>query len=326
MPALDRIGVSLWTMQASAASPALWRTRYRDLAAGARLAEELGFHAVWVGEHRLWYDGWTPAPWHALAHVAGSTSRIRLGTAMYLVPQHDPVAAARTIATLDELSGGRVELGAGLGYRDPEFDVFGLRRDRRGKTMDANLDVMEAVWRGEHGDDAPVRRPAPRTWMGGFAGPAVARAARRGYGLLLPQTLRPQDVARTAEAYRAEAGGPGPIGMIRELWVGDDRAEGERHRARVRLHFTEEIGSWFPLGDSFGFEAREAVDKQAVRGASQVAVGTAPEVAEALQEVIDAGVEYLALRPVFEFVEPAALADQLRRIAEDVAPLLRFPT
>ena len=106
------------------------------------------FHAVWMGEHRVWYDGWCPAPLHALAEVAGATSRIHLGTAMYLVPQHDPSAAARSIATLDHLSGGRIELGAGLGYRDAEFDALGLRRDRRGKLMDANLDVMEAVWRG----------------------------------------------------------------------------------------------------------------------------------------------------------------------------------
>ncbi len=319
---LDRIGVSLWTMQSSAAAPTLWRSAYRRFAESARVAEDIGFHAVWVGEHRLWYDGWCPAPWHALAFVAGRTERIRLGTAMYLVPQHDPHAAAATIAALDELSGGRVEVGAGLGYRDPEFDVFGLRRDRRGRLMDGNLDTIEAIWRGEHDDIAPVRRTAPPIWMGGFAGPAIARAARRGYNLLLPQTLKPHEVARTVAEFR-ELGGTGAIGMLRELWVGDDAEAGERHRTRVRLHFSEEIGSWFPLRDRFGFEDRELVDKQAARGASQVAVGSATRSPRSSRRSIDAGVEYLGLRPVFEFVEPDELHEQLRRIAGEVAPLLR---
>lgn len=312
--ALDRIGVSLWTMQSTAARPGLWRALYRRFVEDARAAEQLGYDAVWVGEHRVWYCGWCPAPLHALAAVAGATARIRLGTAMYLVPQHDPVAAARNVATLDELSCGRVELGAGLGYRDPEFDALGLRRDRRGRLMDANLDAMEALWREEG-------RRAPRIWIGGIGGPAVERAARRGYGLMLPQTLRPDQYARVVDGYR-EQGGTGTVGTIREVWVGDDRAAAERHVRRVGLHYTEEAGSWFPLGDAFGFAAGDRLAAQVERTSSQVAAGTAEEVAESLRAVLATGVEYLALRPVYEFVEQAELHEQLRRIAEEVAPLL----
>ena len=161
------------------------------------VAEELGFDSIWVGEHRLWYCGWCPAPLHALAAAAAATTRIRLGTAMYLVPQHEPVSAARAIARLDGLSGGRVELGAGLGYRDAEFDALGLRRDRRGKTMDASLDVLvlpstnrlesyglvqiEAMLRGVPvvASDLPgMRRPVAETGMGRLfpAGDAQALA------------------------------------------------------------------------------------------------------------------------------------------------------
>src|SRR6185437_9868090 len=144
--AAARLGVALWTMQSTAARPGLHASLYRRFAEEGRLAEELGFGSLWVGEHRVWYDGWCPAPLHVLAYVAGVTERIGLGTAMYLVPQHDAAAAARTIATLDELSGGRFELGTGLGYRDPEFDALGLRRDRRGRLMEQNLDELEAAW------------------------------------------------------------------------------------------------------------------------------------------------------------------------------------
>jgi alkanesulfonate monooxygenase SsuD/methylene tetrahydromethanopterin reductase-like flavin-dependent oxidoreductase (luciferase family) len=322
VPALDRIGVSLWTMQTTAARPGLWRSLYRRFGDDAVLAEQLGFHAVWMGEHHVWYDGWCPAPMQALAAVAGRTQRIHLGTAMYLVPMHEPLAAARSIATLDHLSGGRLELGAGLGYRDAEFDALGLRRDRRGRLMEANLDAMEAVWAGEHGDPPPVRRPAPPIWMGGMGPAAITRAATRGYGLLLPQTLKPAEYRRVADAYLEQAERPGTIGALREVWIGDDRAAAQRHVERIGLHVTEEAGSWWALKGAFGFAVRDQVDRQVARGMGQVATGSAEEVAAQLREVLDAGVAYLALRPVFEFVEPAELHEQLRRIAGELAPLL----
>ena len=95
MSRLDRVGISLWTMQSTAARPGLGRALYRRFREDVLVAEELGFDSIWVGEHRVWYCGWCPAPLHALAAAAATTTRIRLGTAMYLVPQHEPVSAAR---------------------------------------------------------------------------------------------------------------------------------------------------------------------------------------------------------------------------------------
>jgi alkanesulfonate monooxygenase SsuD/methylene tetrahydromethanopterin reductase-like flavin-dependent oxidoreductase (luciferase family) len=319
---LDRIGISLWTMQSSAFRPGNWASLYRRFAEDAQVVEELGFHGVWVGEHRVWYDGWCPAPWQALAYIAGRTSRIHLGTAMYLVPQHDPGAAARTIATIDELSGGRVEIGAGLGYRDTEYDALGLRRDRRGRMMDEKLDEMEAIWRGERGDEAPVKREAPPIWIGGLGPPTIARAARRGYGLLLPQTLRPHEYQRVVDSYREQAERPGTIGTLRELWITDDPKKARRHVDRVAMHMTEEVGSWFALKDSFGFQAPDQIERQVGRSMEAVAAGTPEQVAEALRLVLDAGIDYLALRFVFEFVESSQLHEQLHRLAEEVVPLL----
>jgi alkanesulfonate monooxygenase SsuD/methylene tetrahydromethanopterin reductase-like flavin-dependent oxidoreductase (luciferase family) len=306
-------------MQSSAAAPGLHQALYRRFGEDARLAEELGFDAVWVGEHRGWYDGFCPAPLHALAYAAGLTERIGLGTAMYLVPQHDARAAARTIATLDELAGGRVELGAGLGYRDPEFDALGLRRDRRGRMMDENLDELEAIWGGERGDEPPLRRQAPRIWMGGMAPAAIARAARRGYGLMLPQTLSVEQVRRIVDDYRAQAARPGPIGMLREAWIGDG---GSRYAQRVGLHFTEEAGSWWVMRDRFGFAAGDQLDRQVARGLGAIATGSANEVAAELRELLDAGIEHVAVRSMFEFVDQAALHDQMHRLAVEVAPQL----
>src|SRR5690606_36983751 len=110
----------------------------------AVLAERLGLHSLWTGEHRGWYDGWCPAPIHALAHAAAATRTLHLGTAMLLAPQHDPAALADAEATFAGLLGDRLELGVGLGYRDAEFDALGLRRDRRGRIMDETLARLAA--------------------------------------------------------------------------------------------------------------------------------------------------------------------------------------
>jgi alkanesulfonate monooxygenase SsuD/methylene tetrahydromethanopterin reductase-like flavin-dependent oxidoreductase (luciferase family) len=139
---------------------------------------------------------------------------------------------------------------------------------------------------------------------------------------MLPQTLRPDQVRRVVDDYRSQASPAGTVGMIREVWVGDDPRAAERHRRRVGLHYTEEAGSWFPLGDAVGFGAGDRVATQTARAVAEIATGTGDEVAAALQEVLAAGVDYLALRPVFEFVEQADLHEQLARIAEEVAPHL----
>ena len=100
------------------------------------------------------------------------------------------------------------------------------------------------------------------------------RAATRGYGLLLPQTLKVAEYARVAEDYRGRAAAPGIVGTLREVWITDDAAVGARHVERIGLHMTEEAGSWWSMKGRFGFEARDQVDRQVARGASQVATGT----------------------------------------------------
>src|ERR1700742_3779318 len=124
MEGVGRLGVGLWTFQSTAAAPASLHGLYRDFAEDVALLEHLGFHSAWTAEHRGWYDSWCPAPLHALALAAARTRRLRLGTAMLLLAQHDPVAAGRAAMTLDRLSEGRLELGAGLGHRDAEFDML----------------------------------------------------------------------------------------------------------------------------------------------------------------------------------------------------------
>jgi alkanesulfonate monooxygenase SsuD/methylene tetrahydromethanopterin reductase-like flavin-dependent oxidoreductase (luciferase family) len=304
-----RLGVGLWTFQSSATRPANLPGLYRDFAEEAALLDALGFHSLWTAEHRLWYDGWCPALLHAAAAAVRSTTSLRFGNAMLLLPQHDPVGLARNALTLDRLSGGRVELGVGLGHRDAEFDALGLRRDRRGRLMDAGLETLASVWEG-HG---PL-------WIGGMAPPALERAARGGHRLMLPQTVLPRELRTYVERFR-ELGGSG-VGVMRDVWVEPDAVRAAAFEAAMLRHYREEAGAWWVLRGEVGFSAREQLDRQMRRVGDCALIGPASKVAAGLTDLFEAGADLVMLRLVFDFVDGARVRDQLERIAAEVAPLL----
>jgi probable F420-dependent oxidoreductase len=161
----------------------------------AKRAEELGFESVWVNDHVL-----VPStlPRYAeileaigtLVWVAAHTERIRLGTSVLILPQREPILAAKQLATLDVLSGGRAIAGIGAGYVSEEFGFLGAPFETRGPRIEEQIAVLRALWGGErsfHGntfrfDDAlfgplPPQGAGLPIWIGGSAPPAIRRAA-----------------------------------------------------------------------------------------------------------------------------------------------------
>src|SRR5262245_29591330 len=112
-------------------------------------ADRLGLDAIALSEHHGVDDGYMPAPLTIAAAVAGRTSRIRINIAAVLVPLHDPIRMAEQLAVLDLLSGSRVSLVAGLGYRQEEFSMADVDRTKRGKLLDEYVTVMRQAWTGE---------------------------------------------------------------------------------------------------------------------------------------------------------------------------------
>ena len=174
----------------------------------ARLAEDLGYGSWWVGEHIVVPNPRTPDtpmdptdpildPLVHLTYVAAVTERIDLGTGIVILPQRNPLLLAKQAASLDVLSGGRLLLGVGAGYLEPELAAMGVSMSERGGRTDEYLDAMTALWtqpgpvrfQGEHvafeNLDAyprPVRPGGPRIVVGGHSGAAYRRAVRRGHG------------------------------------------------------------------------------------------------------------------------------------------------
>src|SRR6185436_12842599 len=204
----------------------------------ALAAEEVGFESVWTGEHvALPVEGnpvATPAETPfldsvvALTRVATLTQRLRLGTGILVLPHHNPILVAKTLATLDVLSGGRVIAGFAAGYAEAEFRALGVRFDRRGAITDEYLRAIRALWTedvpafegrfarfaGIRFEPKPAQRPHPPIIVGGTAPAALARAAREGdgwYGFALTVAQTAPIVTELARLRRELGRGAAPF-------------------------------------------------------------------------------------------------------------------
>lgn len=156
------------------------------------VADELGFDVGWVAQHHVPLGGGgLPSPWTFLAHAAARTKRIRLGTAITILPLEDPVRLAEDISVVDTLSGGRVEVGVGSGGSEVEYAAFGRDVARKRELTTENLAVLRAALANEE-VGAPgftIQPPAAdftgRIWQGVFSGAGAEHAATAGSNLLL---------------------------------------------------------------------------------------------------------------------------------------------
>ncbi|MEL6982173.1 MAG: LLM class F420-dependent oxidoreductase [Actinomycetota bacterium] len=207
----------------------------------ARFAEEVGFESLWTIEHVVipagyasaypYSDdgrfGWPenldypdPLPW--LATIAGATERIRLGTAIVILPQRNPVVLAKELATIDVMSGGRLSFGVGVGWLTEEFDAIGVPFGERAARTDESIEVLRRLWADDEASfegrfttldralmyPKPLQRvddrPAVPILIGGHSPAAARRAGRLGDGFF-PARATPDDLGPLLEIVRASA-------------------------------------------------------------------------------------------------------------------------
>lgn len=156
------------------------------------LADELGFDVGWIAQHHLQPSEGLPSPFPFLAAAAERTKRIRLGTAVVILPLENPIRLAEDAAVVDTLSGGRLELGVGSGFDPIAYKVIGVDIEKRREITSANLSALQSALRGEPigGPDGPRLHPAAptlvnRLWQGVFSEQGARYAAQHGVGLLL---------------------------------------------------------------------------------------------------------------------------------------------
>jgi probable F420-dependent oxidoreductase len=286
----------------------------------ARRCEALGLDSLWTGDHVSFhnplYESLT-----LLASYASITSRIRLGSGVYLLALRQPTVAAKITSTLDALSGGRLIFGVGVGGENPkEFEACGVPHKERGARVTEGIDVVRALWRdtpatfegrftrfeGVSLDPKPVQRPGPPIWIGGRSDAALARAGRQGDGWI-SYVVQPERYAQSLEKIRraaAEAGrdlGRFVAGHLTFVTVGRDYESAERAWVRVlSSRYAQDFG---PLARKYGV------------------IGTAAQCAEQLDRFVQAGCGYFVMNPIGDLADEAA---QLETIASEIIP--RFPS
>ncbi len=276
-------------------------------------AERLGFVGAWVVEPVL---GRIPSlePVELLTWAAAHTERMRLGVAVLLTALRSPVHLAKSLGTLDHLSGGRLDVGVGLGGTTKVYPAFGLAPERRVARFVEGLRLVERLWTepsvtfaseffrldAATMEPKPVQRPHPPLWFGGHHPNALRRAAEMGdafMGAGSMSTAAFVEQVRTLHSALAAAGRDATtFGIGKRVYIALDR---DRQRAERRLE------EWFGA-----FYGRPAL-------AAEVSVyGDAATCLEGLHRVTAGGARLLLLNPVFDELE------QIEHFAEELAPKL----
>ncbi|HZP54474.1 LLM class flavin-dependent oxidoreductase [Actinocrinis sp.] len=280
-------------------------------------AEELDFHSAWVGEQVL---GSMPHLGSAelLSYAAACTERIRLGVAMLVTSVHTPVHLAKTLSTVDQLSGGRLDVGVALGVRATMFSAFQVDPATRVSRFTEGLRLMRACWTeskidfdgrfwqlsGAQMEPKPLQKPGPPIWFGGSSPAAVRRAARLGDAFMGAGSQTSEQFATQVrvlrEALVEEGRDPHTFPIGKRIYVAvDDNPE--HARAAVSAGLDRMYRYWGLVGDTI----------------APVAVyGTAEQVTEKLREVADAGADLLLLNPLDDDEV------QMERLAAEVIPAL----
>jgi probable F420-dependent oxidoreductase len=290
-------------------------------------AERLPIESIWQGGHILPRTG-TGEAITRLALLTAWTERVRVGTAILVLPLYHPVIVAKQLADLDAWSGGRVSVGVGVGGEFPqEFDAVGVPVAERGARTDEAIEVLRALWEGgkvtHHGaffdlddvelvpveppsDHGSARRGGPPLVVAGRTPAAMRRAARRGDGWM-PYLYSPNAYRRSVDTIRdaARADGRDLSGFEWMLYLYCSvRRDGDRAR--------NDVASF--LGGAYGDKPTSMLERIAP-------AGTPEEVAARLQEYVDAGARHIV-------VSPAAHEDTLDVVtlaAEEVLPRLSLP-
>jgi alkanesulfonate monooxygenase SsuD/methylene tetrahydromethanopterin reductase-like flavin-dependent oxidoreductase (luciferase family) len=295
-------------------------------------AEALGFKSSFLVEHH--FTGWNQvsATLMLLMALAMRTTTLRLGSAVMVLPWHNPVLLAEQAATLDLISGGRFDFGIGKGYRYSEFKGFQIAADEAEARFEEAIEVMTRAWttrqrfshRGRfwHFEDTvveppPAQQPHPPFWVAAGSEPSIRRAAARGFNLILDQYASTAQIAERIGMYKAERKvrgllfDPMQVAVARQLYIAKDEADKQAALIRQAAYTKHTVEVSRAPGGKGGSHVLAYADKMG--GTEENALyGTPDEIGAMLENLRQGGVNYVLLI--------AAGSEQLRRFARDIMP------
>ena len=307
---------------------------YGDFIAYVKQAERLGFGHVFLVEHHFTGYGQLSASLTLLSYLAARTTRIRLGTAVTVLPWHNPVLLAEQVATLDLLSNGRFDFGVGKGYREQEFSGFCIPMNEASERFEEAIDVIRKAWTSvgrfsHHGkrwhfdsivvEPAPMQQPHPPLWLGAGSKASICQAAREGYNLLLDQLASVDVIIERVAIFREECRRlgrpyhPMMVGVTRAFqlaYTNEEREQALLTRARVlqaigglasRAKPAHSVGS--PLDSLLALESDDAP-----------LLGTPAEIVARLKKLEAGGIELILL------VDPLSSVASLQAFGAEIMP------
>ena len=314
--------------------------RFQETLAFVRLADRLGYDSVTKTAHYSSHPFQMLQMVPMLARFAAEAPHMRLNAGVLLLPLMSPLHVAEEFATLDVITGGKIILGVGLGYRDVEFKAFGQTRAQRVPRFEANLLAIKRLWTEEKVqmksryfelDDAsclpkPLQSPHPPIWVGANADPAIERAARLGDCGYIGPAVEIGIVERQMALYRRSldaAGKPFPteLPMRREVFVAKTKAEAIRLCAPYLGAKYAAYHSWrqdMPGDDrGLGQEFENLIGDRFI-------IGSPDEVAEQILEIHKRlGVNHLVMSTEWAGMPESLAIETIEMIAKDVFPRVR---
>jgi alkanesulfonate monooxygenase SsuD/methylene tetrahydromethanopterin reductase-like flavin-dependent oxidoreductase (luciferase family) len=298
-------------------------------------AEALGFHSSFLVEHH--FTGWNQvsSTLMLLMALAMRTTTLRLGSAVMVLPWHNPVLLAEQAATLDLVSGGRFDFGIGKGYRHSEFKGFQIAPEEADARFDEAVEVMTRAftarerfsYRGRfwHFEDIvveppPAQMPHPPFWVAAASEASIRRAAACGFNLILDQYASAQQIAERIGIYKSERAlrglpfDPLQVAVARQLYVAKDDADKQAAIIRQAAYTKRTVDVSRTPGGKGGSHVLAYADKTG--GTEEHALyGTPDEIRAALATLRDAGAAYVLLTV-------AGGVGQLRRFAREIMPVI----
>src|SRR5215813_7305329 len=279
-------------------------------------AEALGYVSTFLVEHHFTGFGQVSASLNLLTWIGSRTTTLRLGTAVLVLPWHNPVLLAEQVATLDLLSGGRVDFGIGKGYRYNEFVGFCVPIEEADARFEESLDVIVKSWtasepfshRGTYWsfekivvEPPTAQKPHPPIWMGAGGEHSIRQVAAKGYNLLLGQYAAPEDVGKSIAIFKdaVEASGrhfdPMQVGVSRAFFVADGPDEKETALERRLQNRMRQLRlATRPDGTVHGGPDRATGDPHTVNVRSAM-YGSPEEIAQQLQALRAVGAGYILI-------------------------------
>ncbi len=333
-----RVGIFLNVQQPEGVSP---RTIVAQAVAHTALVRELGFDLVSAGQHFVTGVFQMLQPMPLLARIAAESGDMRVATNIMLLTLLNPVELAENAVTLDAITGGKLVLGVGLGYRQEEFDAFGVPEKR----LRVFLDKMEVLKRLLEGETVtaegvgyrldqqrlailPLQRPRPPIWLAANADQAVRRAARIADTWTVNPHANITELKRQVALFhtaRAEAGNAPvtELPVMKEIYVGEDDASAERE---ARPYLQAKYQAYVQWGQSEVMPGEDSLDQdwEALKAGGRFIIGGPATCVTALQEHLDElRCDTLIFRFGWSGMPDDLVQANVRRFAEHVKPRLR---